>query len=71
MTLAGLLVDEKLRVCDAAGHAIPGLYANFTTAGDMAGYGAFGTGTINGIIVSGCGLSWAAGYLACKNAVEA
>lgn len=70
MTLAGLRVDEKLRVCDETGKAIKGLYANFTTAGGLAGEGAFGTGLINGTPVGACGLSWATGYLACKNACE-
>ena len=65
-TLAGLRVDEYCRVVNAKGKPIPGLYANFTTAGGIAGECTYGTSLINSSILGGMGLTWATGYLACK-----
>jgi len=68
-TLAGLRVDEDLRVLDNQGKAISGLYANFTTAGGICGESTYGTGLVNTSILGGLALTWTSGYHAAKTAL--
>lgn len=66
-TMCGLRVNEDLQVIDTNGKTIPGLYANFTTAGGMAGEGTWGGKDINCSIFGGNALSWVSGYVACQS----
>lgn len=69
-TLCGLRVNEDLQVLDTKGHVIPGLYANFTTAGGICGEGSWGGGPhLNTSILGGNALSWVSGYVACESAI--
>ncbi|MGV8083600.1 MAG: FAD-dependent oxidoreductase [Coriobacteriia bacterium] len=65
-TLCGLRVDENLQVINTEGKTIPGLYANFMTAGGVAGESSF-CSQWNPSILGGQALSWVSGYLACKS----
>lgn len=65
-TFCGPRVDEGMRVLNPEGKVIPGLYANFTTAGGICGESTYGSSLINTSILGGNGLSWASGYLAAK-----
>ncbi|NTU88664.1 MAG: FAD-binding protein [Actinobacteria bacterium] len=67
-TMCGLRVDEDLRVVNNQGKPIPGLYANFTTAGGICGESTYGTSLVNSSILGGNGLSWTTGYLAARTA---
>ena len=69
-TLAGVRVDKDLQVLDTKGHAIPGLFAAFTTAGGICGESSFGGSLINTSILGGCALSWTSGYVAAESAVK-
>jgi hypothetical protein len=69
-TLAGVRVDPELRVRNAKGKVIPGLYANFTTAGGVTGESTYGTSLVGTSVLGGCGLSWASGYLAARTAMS-
>lgn len=70
-TLCGLRVDENLQVVDTKGRPIPGLYANFTTAGGIDGEGSWGGGVhFNTSILGGNALSWVSGYVACESALK-
>lgn len=66
-TLCGLRVNDDLQVVDTKGHVIPGLYANYTTAGGICGEGSWGGGAhFNTSILGGNALSWVSGYVACE-----
>ncbi|MGV8084456.1 MAG: FAD-binding protein [Coriobacteriia bacterium] len=67
-TFCGPRVDEDLRVLNTEGEIIPGLYANFTTAGGICGESTYGTSLINTSVWGGNGLSWVSGYLAARTA---
>lgn len=69
-TLCGLRVDEDLRVLNAKGQVIPGLYANFTTAGGICGESTYGTSLVNTSILGGLALTWTSGYHAAKVALS-
>lgn len=69
-TLAGLRVDPELRVINTEGKVIPGLYANFTTAGGIYGESSYGGSLYNTSILGGNGLTWATGYLAAETALN-
>lgn len=69
-TMCGLRVDENLQVMKPDGHVIPGLYANYTTAGGQCGESSYG-GLMNPGIYAGNGMSWISGYLACKSLLAA
>jgi hypothetical protein len=65
-TMCGLRVDEHLRVMKSDGTTVPGLYANFTTAGGIAGesnYGCYWNASLLGSVA----LSWASGFFAAKS----
>lgn len=68
-TLCGLRVDENMHVLDADGNQIPGLYANFLTAGGIAGENSYGSQWTNTSLMGANGLSWCSGYLAVKSAL--
>ena len=68
-TCCGLRVDERMQVIDTDGKVIPGLYANFTTAGGAAGESSF-CSQWNPSILGGQALSWVSGYLACKSLLK-
>lgn len=68
-TLCGLRVDENMHVLDADGNQIPGLYANFLTAGGIAGENSYGSQWTNTSLMGANGLSWCSGYLAAKSAL--
>ena len=68
-TLCGLRVDENMHVLDAEGNQIPGLYANFLTAGGIAGENSYGSQWTNTSLMGANGLSWCSGYLAAKSAL--
>lgn len=68
-TGCGLRVDPGLRVRKSGGGCIPGLYANFTTAGGIAGECDYG-GFWNPSLFGGNGLSWISGYVAAKTVLE-
>lgn len=67
---AGLRTDEDLRVVDGVGKPIPGLYANFTTAGGIIGESKYGGGLQYSSVLGGQGLSWCTGYFAARTALE-
>ncbi len=64
-TMCGLRVDENLQVMKADGTLIPGLYANFTTAGGLTGECDYG-GFWNSSPFAGNAMSWVSGYAAAK-----
>jgi succinate dehydrogenase/fumarate reductase flavoprotein subunit len=68
-TLCGVRVDENLHVLNTQGEVIPGLYANFTTAGGICGESTYGTSLINSSFLGGVCLSWASGYFAARTAL--
>lgn len=47
----------------------PGLYANFLTAGGIAGENNYGSQWTNTSLMGANGLSWCSGYLAAKSAL--
>ena len=69
-TLCGLRVDEEMRVLKPGGQPIPGLYANFTTAGGIAGENSYGSQWTNTSLLGANALSWTSGYLACKTLIK-
>jgi succinate dehydrogenase/fumarate reductase flavoprotein subunit len=69
-TLCGLRVDENLRVLNSQGDVVPGLYANYSTAGGIVGESNYGTSLINTAFLGANFLSWASGYLAAQTAVS-
>ncbi|WP_139652708.1 FAD-binding protein [Raoultibacter phocaeensis] len=69
-TLCGLRVDENMHVVDAKGKQIPGLYANFLTAGGIAGENSYGSQWTNTSLAGACALSWGSGYLAASSALQ-
>lgn len=70
LTGAGVRTDEHLRVVDGAGKPIPGLYANFTTAGGIIGESKYGGGLNYSSVLGGQGLSWCTGYFAARTAMS-
>lgn len=66
-TLCGLRVDKRMQVITTEGDPIPGLYANFHTAGGEAGESNFGSNHGNASLFGGFATSGVSGYLACKN----
>jgi hypothetical protein len=68
-TLCGLRIDSHMRVLTTEGHVIPGLYANFTTAGGFCGESTYGTSLVGSSILGGNNLSWSSGYYAAKVAM--
>lgn len=69
LTGAGVRTDADLRVVDSAGKPIPGLYANFTTAGGIIGESKYGGGLQYSSVLGGQGLSWCSGYFAARTAL--
>ena len=69
-TLCGLRVDENMHVLDSEGYQIPGLYANFLTAGGIAGENSYGSQWTNTSLMGANGLSWCSGFLAASSALE-
>lgn len=68
-TLCGLRVNSELQVCDEAGKAIPGLYANMMTAGGACGESSYCGNMVNTSVLGGVVASFATGYLAAKTAI--
>lgn len=68
-TGCGLRVDSGLRVQKSDGSTIPGLYANFTTAGGIVGECDYG-GYWNSSLFGGNGMSWISGYVAAKTVLD-
>lgn len=69
-TLAGLRVTPELQVVNTEGDVIPGLYANFTTAGGIVGESSYGGSLYNTSILGGVALSWVSGYFAAQSALN-
>ena len=65
-TCCGLRTDEYLQVMKPDGELIPGLYANYSTAGGLIGEGNYG-GMMNPTIFASNAASWITGYFACKS----
>ena len=70
LTGAGVRVDENLHVVDENGDAIPGLYANFTTAGGINGESKYGGGLNYSSVLGGLALSFTSGYFAARTALQ-
>jgi hypothetical protein len=68
-TMCGLRVDETLQVMKPDGKLISGLYANFFTAGGIAGEGDYG-GFWNPSMFGGQSASWFSGYIAAKELLK-
>ncbi|NTU90017.1 MAG: FAD-binding protein [Actinobacteria bacterium] len=68
-TMVGLRVYPDLNVMKPDGSPIPGLYANFTTAGGLAGECDYG-GFWNSSPFAGNAMSWISGYVAAKTVLE-
>lgn len=69
-TLCGVRVDEDLRVVTAQNEVIPGLYANFSTAGGIVGESTYGTSLINTSFLGGNAMTWTSGYFAARTALS-
>lgn len=69
-TLCGVRVDENLHVLDTKGKVIPGLYANFTTAGGAAGESTYGASILTTTFLGGNLLTWSTGYQATMSALS-
>ena len=68
-TMCGVRVTPQMQVINADGKAIPGLYANFTTAGGIVGECSYCTNLYNSSILGGNALSWTTGYIAAEAAL--
>jgi len=68
-TMCGLRVGENLQVLDPDGKTIPGLFANFSTAGGFSGEGDY-AGFWNPTIWGGNAASWISGYIAAKELLK-
>ena len=69
-TLCGLRVTPQLQVANKDGEGIPGLYANFTTAGGMVGQSSYSAGIFNVTPLGAAALSWISGYAAMQSALQ-
>lgn len=63
------VVDENMHVLDADGNQIPGLYANFLTAGGIAAKICYGSQWTITSLMGANGLSWLQRLSCCKSAL--
>jgi fumarate reductase flavoprotein subunit len=69
-TMCGLRVNEKLQVLNEEGVEIPGLWANYTTAGGLAGECDDGCFVYSSSPFGGMAMSWFTGYIAAKELMK-
>jgi len=68
--LCGLRTDENLQVMKPDGSLIPGLYANWSTAGGFTGESTYSS-QLNGALFGGIATTFISGYLAAKSLLAA
>jgi predicted oxidoreductase len=69
-TLCGLRTDEYLQVMKPDGTLVPGLYANYSTAGGFVGEGIYSS-QFNGALFGSVATSFISGYHAAKSLLAA
>lgn len=69
-TLCGLRTDEYMQVMKPDGSLIPGLYANYSTAGGLSGESIYSQ-QLNGALFGSVATSYITGYFACKSLLAA